>query len=150
MFALNFLLVFLWIQTEPFLKPAAQFEILTNYDLRKKPEADNTKIVFEPSEETKRTNIDLLPFVSVTLKVKKWNPDVTHVKVVDQFGKPYLRKKVDDEGVYTFDMGFTDDMKDKVTPGKFIIQFTGDKKVIEQITVEVDPEGTFLVNGEKR
>src|SRR5690349_15639877 len=115
MLALSLLMVLWWIQSEPPLKPIAQFEVITNYDLRKKPETDNTKIVFERSEEDKRSNVDLLPFISVTLKVKRWNPDVTHVKVVDQFGKQYLKKKVSDEGIYNFDMGFTDDMKDKVT-----------------------------------
>jgi hypothetical protein len=41
-------------------------------------------------------------------------------------------------------------MKDGVTSGTFNINFMERKKIIETITLTVEPDGTFKVNGEKR
>lgn len=133
-------------------KPAREFEITTQYELKQKP-TDQNKIVFvEPGQvdRPRESGTDMLPYLIINLRVKRWADDVEQVRVVDTFNKQHLKKKADDDAVYTWAMGYVDDIKDKVTPGKFIVQFLRDKKTVEQIVVQVEEDGTFLVNGEKR
>jgi hypothetical protein len=147
---LIFLLISLLFQDQTPTKAAREFEITTKYELRKKPVSEQPKIVFEQKENNRESGTDMLPYLIINLKVKKWATDVEQVRVVDSNGKQFLKKKQTDEGLYTWDMGYVDDIKDKVTTGKFIVQFLRDKKPAEQIVVQVEEDGTFLVNGEKR
>lgn len=148
---LIFLLFSLLFQDQVPTKAVREFEISTKYELRKKPVSEQPKIVFDPQEKIEReSGTDMLPYLIINLKVKKWAVDVEQVRVVDSNGKQFLKKKQTDEGLYTWDMGYVDDIKDKVTPGKFIVQFLRDKKPAEQILVQVEEDGTFLVNGERR
>jgi hypothetical protein len=141
----------LLLQADVPLKASREFEVNTNYELRKKPEPEHPRIVFDkPEEKQKSSGTDLLPYLSVKVKVKRWPEDVTHIKIVDTKDKTHLKKKASDKGIYELDLGFVDDMKDKVTASKFFIQFLKDKKTIEQITIEIEEDGSFLVNGEKR
>jgi hypothetical protein len=132
-------------------KPAREFEVTTKYELRRKPTSDNPRITFvDQIEKPRESGTDMLPYLIINLKVKKWNNDVTQVRVIDSENKVYLKKKPTDAGLYTWDIGYIDDIKDKVTSGKFVVQFIADKKPIEQILIVVEEDGTFLVNGEKR
>jgi hypothetical protein len=145
-----FLLFSLLFQDQVPIKPAREFEITTKYELRKKPASDQPKIVFEQKENNRESGTDMLPYLIINLKVKKWATDVEQVRVVDSNGKLYLKKKQNDDGLYVWEMGYVDDIKDKVRSGKFIVQFLREKKPVEQILVQVEEDGTFLVNGEKR
>jgi hypothetical protein len=149
-FILHLYLVPFWPQANPPLKPISQFDIITNYQLKKKPTSDNPTIVYEHEEERKETGTDLLPYLIIQLKVKRWNPDVDRIRVVDGTNKMYLKKKANDSGVYDLDLGYIDDIKDGITSGNFVIHFLNKKKVIEIITFSIDREGSFFVNGEKR
>jgi hypothetical protein len=148
---LLFILLFAFLQDQTPTKPSREFEVSTKYELKKKPMTETPKVVFvTPEERTKESGTDMLPYLIINLKVKKWNQDVTQIRVVDSQGKIHLKKKVKDEDEFTWDMGYVDDMKDKVTSGKFIVQFIAEKQPVEQITIQVEEDGTFLVNGEKR
>jgi hypothetical protein len=147
---LIFILFNLFLQDQVPTKPAREFEISTKYELRKKPVAEHSKIVFEEKANNRESGTDMLPYLIINLKVKKWATDVEQVRVVDSQGKQFLKKKQTDEGLYTWDMGYVDDIKDKVTSGKFIVQFLREKKPAEQIVILIEEDGTFLVNGERR
>lgn len=143
-----FPLILLLFQEEIPLKPMKEFEIITNYELRKKPDGESSKIVFEHSEERRRsTGTDMLPYLSIKLKVRKWASGVSQIKVADSNGKVYFKKKITSDSEYAFEMGYVDDIKDKITTGKFFATFIKDKKSVEQITIEVEEDGTFRVNG---
>lgn len=149
---LIFLLLPLFVQDHPPLKPSREFEITTKYELKTKPVTEDTKIVFVDPGTTSRpkeTGTGLLPYLTITLKVKRWADDIETIKVIDASSKQHLKKKATDD-IYSWDMGYVDDIKDKVTSGKFFVQFLRDKKPVEQIIVQVEEDGTFLVNGEKR
>ena len=141
---------FFLVQDTPPLKPTTQFDIITNYQLKKKPTSDNVKIVFERQEIDKETGTDLLPYLAIQLRVKHWNPEVNQVRVVDELNKTYLKKKINDTGIYDLELGFIDDIKDGVTSGNFVVNFLNRKKVVEIITITIKQDGTFLVNDEKR
>jgi hypothetical protein len=147
---LIFILFSLFFQNQIPTKIAREFEISTKYELKRKPVTE-PKIVFEvPESREKESGTDMLPYLIINLRVKKWAAEVDQVRVIDANGKQYLKKKPTDEGLYSWDMGYVDDMKDKITPGKFIVQFLREKKPAEQIVVQVEEDGTFLVNGERR
>jgi hypothetical protein len=146
----SLILMFLQVQDSAPLKPPSEFEIITNYQLKTKPAPENTKIVFDEGKEKMETGSDLLPYLTIQIKVKRWKGFVEQIKIVDAMGKTRLKKKVTDSGIYDLDMGYVDDMKDGVTSGKFFIHFLEGKKIIEQITISVEEDGTFLVNNEKR
>jgi hypothetical protein len=145
------LTIILLLQDQITQKPNREFEITTKYELRKKPGPEANQVVFDRSEDSKRSNdSDMLPYLTLNIKIKKWAPGVAQIKITDSSGKIFLKKKPSDDGQYSLDMGFVDDMKDKVTSGKFLVAFLKEKKMVEQITIEVEEDGTFLVNGEKR
>ena len=144
------ILLLLIIQLDPVLKTSSEFEIRTNYQLKRKPLQESSKVIVDKIDERRSSSTDLLPFLSINLKVKKWHDDVTHVKIIDEKTRTILRKRTTDEGIYNFDIGFVDDIKDKITKGKFYIFFQADKKTVEQINLSIEEDGTFLVNGEKR
>lgn len=138
-------------QSDPPKKAFAEFEITTQYELKKKPEVENTTIVLDGPERTKSdSGSDMLPFLTLTLKVKKWAFDVSQVRIVDNTNKTHLKKKWSEAGVYLWSPGFVDDIKDKVSPGKFTVEFLRDKKPVEIIVIQIEEDGTFLINGEKR
>jgi hypothetical protein len=148
MMFLSLLLIFLQDQVP--LKVSREFEVAAKYELKKKPAPDTPLIVLDQNVERRSSDHDLLPYLTVNLKIKRWAGGVTQIRIIDIQGKTYLKKKPSEEGTYSLDMGFVDDMKDKVAPAKFFVTFLKEKKAIEQITIEVEPDGTFLVNGEKR
>jgi hypothetical protein len=143
------LLFFLFQSDVPF-KPNKEFEVNTKYELKAKPTSDDPQIVFETQENKRTSGSDMLPFLTLNLKVKKWAAGVTQIRISDVQGKTYLKKKPSTDASYPFEMGYVDDMKDKVGPSKFIVSFHKEKQVVEQITIEVEEDGTFLVNGERR
>ena len=144
------LLFILLFQDSPTVKPTKEFEVKTDYQLKKKPTEEPIKIVFEKTEVKRNSNTDLLPFLSINLKVKKWEASVTHVKAVDSQNKTIAKTKAGDEEIFRFDIGYVDDIKDKITSGKFTVLFLAKKKSVEQIQLLIDEEGNFFVNGEKR
>lgn len=151
MLIFSFSLMFFFIQDGIPLKSLSEFEVITNYQLKSKPGSDNPVVVFEGVEEKKKeSGTELLPYLTIKIKVKRWKVEVEQIKVVDGSGKTHLRKKVNDSGIYELDMGYVDDMKDGITSGKFFVHFLEGKKIVEQITIAVEEDGTFLVNNEKR
>ena len=147
---LIFWLLPLLIQNQVLTKPSREFEISTKYEFRRKPDTESKIVFTAPEQKEKESGTDMLPYLIINLTVKKWNNDVTQIRVVDSQNKQHLKKKPTDAGLYTWDMGYIDDIKDRVMPGKFIVQFMAEKKAIEQIIIQVEEDGTFLVNGEKR
>src|SRR5436190_23467669 len=94
---LFYLLIIILIQTDIPLKASREFEVITNYELHKKPDAEHPRIVFEePEEKHKSTGTDLLPYLSLKIKVKSWADGVTQIKITDHTSKLYLKKKTSD------------------------------------------------------
>ena len=94
-----FLLLSLLFQDQVPTKAAREFEISTKYELRKKPVSEQPKIVFAPQERIEReSGTDMLPYLIINLKVKKWATDVEQVRVVDSNGKQFLRVRLRTSG----------------------------------------------------
>jgi hypothetical protein len=144
-----FLLTFLFFQdTTPF-KPNDEFELKMDYEFRQRT-LDNSKAVDYSDERPKVTGP--LPYLGVELKIVKAGAGETKVRVTNNKNTTSLNKKLKGDLVLKFDLGFTDDMKDRVTPHEYIIAFLGDesKQPLSKIVIFVEENGTLLVNGEKR
>jgi hypothetical protein len=64
--------------------------------------------------------------------------------------RPVFRK-VENNTIIQLDLGFTDDMKDRVTAYEYTVAFISQDKVpINKILIKVDEDGSFYVNDEKR
>jgi hypothetical protein len=141
-------------QTLPF-KPKEEFEIKLQYEFKQKPVVDNASNSVHLDETVKererRTSTSMLPFVAINLRLIKLNPEEVKLRIVDNKMRTVYNKKVKQDEVVNFVLGFTDDMKDRVSAHEYTAIFTtADKKQLSRILITVNEDGTFLVNDEKR
>lgn len=144
-----FLLTFLFFQDTTPYKPNDEFELKMDYQFKQRA-LDNTKAVDYSDERPKVTGP--LPYLGVELKVVKSNGNETKVRVTNNMNTAAVNRKLKGGLILKLDLGFTDDMKDRVTPHEYIIAFLGDesKEPLSKIVIFVEENGTLLVNGEKR
>ncbi len=124
-----------------------------NYDFkyRGNVESMSTK---KPAYDINENNNRLsgpLPYVIVHMKLLKLSEDEVRIKIVTNLGKTIFVKKVTQGDSFKLDLGYTDDMKDRVTAYSYSIVFMNKERVgVRIINLEVQEDGTFLMNGEKR
>jgi hypothetical protein len=153
--ALLIVLVLLESQVTLPFKPKEEFEIKLKYEFKQKPIVDNSANSIHLDETTgereRRTSSAMLPFVAINLRVLKLNSEEVKVKILDNKMSVVYNKRVKQDDIINLVLGFTDDMKDRVTPHEYTIFFTtADKKELSRILITVNEDGTFLVNDEKR
>ena len=91
------------------------------------------------------------PYLYLHLKVLKLIPEEVRIKVVKNNSQVLLARKFDPNVVLKLDLGFTDDIKDRVTAYQYLITFlTKEKSELSKIEIFFEKDGTYLVNGEKR
>ena len=151
--ALLFLILSLQEPVPP-LKAAEEFKLELEYSFKTRPSADNTYIDLTETvaEKEKRTQgTSPLPYLVVHLSFSKLSDREVRVRCTDNNKKNRLSKKAELGQIYSLDMGFTEDMKDRVTAYEysFILQ-DSDKNESSQIVLRVEEDGTFLVNGVRR
>jgi hypothetical protein len=145
------LLVFsaLLFQNEIPLKPTDDFELKLDLQFKQRPKEDSHKIELE--KRTLPTSGMNAPYLFLNLKVLKPNPEEVRVKVVKNSHDVLLSRKFDPTIVIKMDLGFTDDIKDRVSAHHYIVTFmTKDKMPISKVEILFEEDGTYLVNGEKR
>jgi hypothetical protein len=141
-----------FLQDSPF-KPKEDFELKLQYEFKQRDQINNSSVKFDETvrEHERRTNSALLPFVGFNLKLLKYVPEEVRVKIIDNTGKTALSKKIKQDDVISLTLGFTDDMKDRVTPHEYTVRFfNDDKKELSRIVIRVETDGSFIVNDEKR
>jgi hypothetical protein len=148
------LAIFAFEQTIPF-KPKEEFEIKLQYEFRQRSTLDNSSnaVHFNESakDHEKRTSAANLPYLTINLHVLKLNPEEVRMRIVDNFSKVVYNKKVKPADVVTLSLGFTVDMKDRVTAHEYAVAFQSDeKKDLSRILITVNQDGSFFVNEEKR
>lgn len=141
------LLIFISQETIPF-KPNDEFELKMDYGFRQRT-FDHTKAV-DFSEKPSR-NTGPLPYLELDLRLLVLNADEERILINNNKGKVILNKKLKDGLLVKMDLGYTDDMKDRVTAHEYkVLLLNADKSPISQILIHVAEDGTFLVNGEVR
>ena len=121
------------------------YEIKLDYDFKNRVVDDQD--VVRVSERFRKERHGLLPYLIVNFSLLKIEPDDYRIRVTDNAEDLVLSKKIKPDQVYKIDMGFTDDMKDGVTPNRFNIHFIDQQKTLKsRVVLEVLEDGTFLVN----
>ena len=143
-----FLLSFLLVQERIPYKPNEEFELKMDYQFKQR-QLENSKTLDYGDDRQK--NIGPLPYLGVELKVLK-NDGEGKVRITDNTSSPVFTKKIKEGLVIKLDLGFTDDMKDRVTAHEYTFEFLSqdNKQPVSRIVIFVGEDGTLLVNGEKR
>lgn len=135
-------------------KSNEDFEIKFLMSFKQRPHEDEIKILRlneTTDEQAKRTNTDPLPYLVLKVKILKVQPEEVRIRIIKDDKSTGINKKISGFMEFTLDLGFTDDIKDKVNGYKHIIEFlSADKDRLSKIVIEFDDDGNYLVNGEKR
>ncbi len=154
-----YLLFLLLLFTPPFqevpLKPVEEFQIDLDYTFKQRYIADrNTTVHLEETrgEYERRTSTTPLPYLVINIKFLKLGEKEARVRVVDNNDhRIYNNRRVDEGEVISLDLGFTDDVKDRISAYEYTVYLlTAKKHETSRITLVIDEEGNFFVNGEKR
>jgi hypothetical protein len=146
------LLISLSIFQDVPLKTKEEFEVKLDYQFKQRPAGEASQTLrFEQASDSKPVNSgSLLPFLILNIKVIKLN-GATRVKISNNLERSGITKKIKSEEAIPIQIGFTDDVKDKVTANEYVLTFLdADRKEIDRIVMLIDGEGFFFVNGEKR
>lgn len=145
-----FLLVVLF-QDLPY-KPSDEFDVQIDYKFRQRPAASPTTVNLGETQEdyNRRTSSNLLPYLILNVNLLKLNNEV-RVRITNNLNTKTSTRKISQGDNFSIDMGFTADVKDRVTPHEYVMTFlASDKKEAARIVIHIEQDGTFVVNGEKR
>lgn len=146
------LLIFAVVQDLPY-KSKEEFDIKLDYKFKQRPQTDANTFTMNESKKDyeKRTSRTPLPYLALNIITLKLSDEEVKVKVTNNQNKNSFTKKVEAGTVIPIDLGFTDDVKDRIAPYYYKLIFLSPRKTeVSQITIEVLEDGSFLVNGEKR
>jgi hypothetical protein len=147
-----FILAIFFFQDLPF-KAREEFEIKLDYQLKQRPPRDINEVQLNDSRRAfeQRTQSMMLPYVVLNIKLLKLPGSKMRVRISNNRVEKPAFKKIDLNSMLVMDLGFTDDMKDRVTPHEYTLTFVSEEKVpLEVILIKIDEDGSFFVNGEKR
>ncbi len=134
----------------------AKEEFQLDLDFKFKQRQASNASTFEP--EGNRDDFDKLkygggplPYLIVNLTVLKLNTDEVRIRAVDGAGEVIISRKAEISRVFPMDLGFTVDMKDRISPHEYFVYFlSNQKKEVSKIHLTIEEDGTFMVNGEIR
>lgn len=154
---MHFALIILLLVTQDPLpyKPSEEFEVKLDFELKAKPGPDHQKVNLDPTvseyNRIKAQGPAPLPYVTVNIHLQKLPANERRVKVYTNGGKLVLSKKVTEGQVLPLELGFTDDMKDRVSPHEYTaIFYNAEKDAVNRVVIFIDKTGDYLVNNEKR
>lgn len=134
-------------------KPKEEFDIKLDYKFKQRPTADlssSTNLYETNAERERRTSNDLLPYLILQIKILKLNNE-SRYRISNNLGIKPSAKKIEEGAIIYLDLGFTADMKDHITPHEYTVVFLSpERSETGRILIQVDEDGSFLVNGEKR
>ena len=145
-------LFFIHVQEEAPFKPKEDFLIKFDLAFKQRPHEPKPVHIEETRDEyEKRTSSTPLPYLKLLVKIIEVQPEELKVRVIRDDKTNLLTKKTSQGMEFKLDLGYTDDIKDRILGYKHVIQFLSSKKeVLSQIVIEFDKEGNYFVNGEKR
>lgn len=147
-----FLIAIFLLQEIP-LKPTDEFEIKLDYDFRPRPlSPHNTVRLGElAGERSLGSASSVLPYLILYIKPLRLQEEKMRVRITTGNGDKISQKRVSVDSSLELVLGFTDDIKDRVTPHQYILTFIdSDKKPVDKIVISIGEDGSFRVNGEKR
>jgi len=151
--ALYFLVYFFQGTPVPY-KSKEEFEVFIDYQFKNRSATDALTVDFSETKEDqdkKRYGAGVRPYLILNMKIIKLSTEEIKVRATNTEGRTVYNKKVSEGDMVKFDMGFTDDIKDRVGPYAVTVIFSSkEKKETSRIYLYVHEDGTFLVNDEIR
>lgn len=147
-----FILAFFLVQEIP-LKPTEEFEIKLDYQFKTRPTGDHNTVNLagSPKSYGHKAGTGVLPYLTIHLRVLSLPEEKMRMRIATNLNDRAVVKKVNVNSPVAIDLGFTDDMKDRVTAYAYTLTFIGsEKQAVNRIVITVAEDGSFLVNGEKR
>ncbi len=138
-----------WQEVVPY-KPSNEFEVIIDYKFQERPPIDHSK-EYQASPDEKNRKTGQLPYLKLQLKFLKLNSDEVKVKVVNSSGNIMYSRKAMEGTVIILDIGFSDDVKDRITPYEFTaVLYSDTKKSTSRIHLVIMEDGAFMVNDVKK
>jgi hypothetical protein len=146
-YLISFLL--LWQSGSVPFRAKADFQVELKYNFKEKPAKDLSTLAWD-SDPSKAPS-GPLPYLIVNVKILNAKDEEIRFKCENNQGRALFNKKAEKSLSYDIDMGYIDDVKDRVTPHMFTVYaLTEKKEALNKIELLVMEDGTFMVNGEKR
>jgi hypothetical protein len=146
---LVYILSLFLFQDQTRYKSNDEFELKLDLQFKKRPGPDMNKVDLE--RRTLPTAGMNAPYLYLDLRVLKPIAEEFRVKVLKNGRETLMSRKFDPDLVIKLDLGFTDDIKDQVTPHHYLVTFfSKDKEPLSRIEIVFEEDGTYIVNGEKR
>jgi hypothetical protein len=140
---------FVLIQDETPLKANDEFELKIDLQFKQRPKADLNTV--ELDKRTLPTSGMNAPYLYINLRILKPVAEEVRVKVVDNWNETLLSRKFDPSVLIKLDLGFTDDIKDRVAAHQYIVTFLNKEKApLSKVEIFFEEDGTYIVNGQKR
>ena len=135
-------------------KPSEEFDLKMNFEFKDRGAGrDPNKIDMDlsPKEYQKKNGTGVLPYLYLNLRVVTQQSNEIRIKVTENGGKNVFNKKFDPTTIIKLDLGFTDDIKDRVGAYEYTVVFLNeDKDPVSRIVIYFEKDGTYLVNGQNR
>lgn len=148
------LLVSFLIQKDVPYKPMEEFDLKLNFEFKDRGADRNpNRIEMDvTNREVEKNKVSgPLPYLFLNLKVLTLQSNEVRVRVIENGNKPVMNKKFDANTVLKLDLGFTDDIKDRVGAYEYTVLFLdGDKNAVSRIVIYFEKDGTYMVNGQNR
>lgn len=135
------------------IKPKDEFEIKLDYQFKNRPAQDPNSVHLNETrqEHDRRVSTTPLPFLTLNIKMLKLSEDEVKMRVANNLTPRVALRKVEEGTIVPLQIGFTDDVKDRVTAHLYTLTLLSPKKTeSSKIEILIEEDGTFLVNGEKR
>src|SRR5690242_10513349 len=110
---LSFLIAF---QDEAPFKPKEDFEIKFELTFKQRSHDEKTVYMDETrADREKRTNNSPLPYLKLSITIKHVQPEEIKLKVIKDNKFNLMTKKTSQDMEIKLDVGFTDDIKDRIS-----------------------------------
>jgi hypothetical protein len=146
---LFFLLLLIPFQDNTPFKAKDEFELKMDYQFRQRANDDGKVLDYR---EVRPKASGPLPYLTLDLRILKMNDGEERIRIYDNKSTYNLTKKLKDDLVVKLDLGYTDDIKDRVTSHEYVVLLMAEKskQAISKIVIHVEEDGSFIVNGEER
>jgi hypothetical protein len=144
-------LCILWLVLSSFaedipFKSKDEFEV--NLDFKFRTRVKETSEVYT---STASNTSGPLPYLTISMKVLKLAPGETKIRIINSKGQLLYTRKAAGGTVVNLDMGYTDDIKGRVTEHEYTLVFISqDKKPLSRIVIHFQEDGSYFINDEKR
>jgi hypothetical protein len=141
-------------QQEAPLKPSDEFLIEVDFKFKQKTGSDHFTLDFTETRDEqakKRSQGGPLPYLVLSCTVLKLQEKEVRIRAINNLGHMLVSKKAEVGMEFKMDLGYTADMKDRVTAYEITIYFlSSSRDELSRIHLFVMEDGTFLVNDEVR